>query len=107
MDAQMKNALGEGLVDALGFVGGALAGGLLARWIGFDFLTNTTWDAKAMGGIALVGLGAGLGKAAARRVLRRETPAETAERTERATSATPKLSKKAAKNERRDQNKQR
>jgi hypothetical protein len=104
MDTQMKNALGEGLVDALGFVGGALAGGLLARWIGFDFLTNTTWDAKAMGGIALVGLGAGLGKAAARKLLRRETPAETAERHD---PTAPKLSKKAAKNERRDERKQR
>ena len=101
MDSQMKNALGEGLVDALGFVGGALAGGLLARWIGFDFLTNTTWDAKAMGGIALVGLGAGLGKDAARRLLRRETAEDVAE------AAAPKLSKKAAKNERRDERKQR
>ncbi|MDP4302070.1 hypothetical protein [Leptothrix discophora] len=72
MDPQIKNALGEGLVDALGFVGGALAGGLLARWLGLDFLTNTNWDARAMGGIVLVGLGAGLGKAAARRLLKRE-----------------------------------
>ncbi|MGY0193990.1 hypothetical protein ACWA7J_02830 [Leptothrix sp. BB-4] len=104
MDPQIKNALGEGLVDALGFVGGALAGGLLARWLGLDFLTNTSWDAKAMFGIVLVGLGAGLGKAAARRLLRRETPAEAAERSD---PAAPKLSKKAAKNERRDQRKQR
>lgn len=106
MDAQMKNALGEGLVDALGFVGGALAGGLLARWIGFDFLTNTTWDAKAMGGIALVGLGAGLGKAAARNLLRRETPADAAERADRQDAAA-RPSKKALKNERRDERKQR
>ena len=38
MDIELKNALGEGLVDALGFVAGAMAGGLLARAFGLDFL---------------------------------------------------------------------
>ncbi len=104
MDTKIKNALGEGLVDALGFVGGAMAGGLLARWLGFDFLTNTQWDAKAMGGIVLVGLGAGLGKAAARRLLRRESAVDIAERS---VPEAARLSKKAARNERRDQRKQR
>ncbi|RZS52272.1 hypothetical protein [Sphaerotilus mobilis] len=93
MDTQIKNALGEGLVDALGFVGGALAGGLLARWLGFDFLTNTTWDAKAMGGIALVGLGAGLGKAAARKLLKRETVADAAAPASKASAKSAKAGK--------------
>ncbi len=70
MNQEMKNALGEGLVDALGFVGGALAGGLIARALGFDFLGEQGWSGASIAGILLVGLGAGMGKAAARKLLR-------------------------------------
>ena len=77
MDVEMKNALGEGLVDALGFVAGAMAGGLLARVFGLDFLTDDGWGSASIGGILMVGLGAGLGKTLARKLLRR-TPAEPA-----------------------------
>ncbi len=73
MDPQLKNSLAEGVVDALGFVAGALAGGLLARALGFDFMTENGWGTTSMIGILLVGLGAGLGKTAARRLLRRRS----------------------------------
>ncbi|MEY4750886.1 MAG: hypothetical protein RIQ60_3100 [Pseudomonadota bacterium] len=75
MDAQLKNALAEGVVDALGFLAGGLAGGLLARAAGADFMTEQGWGTASMVGILLVGLGAGLGKTLARRLLRRG-PAE-------------------------------
>lgn len=71
VDAQLKNALAEGVVDALGFVAGAMAGGLLARALGFDFLGEEGWGGSSMAGILLVGLGAGLGRALARKLLRR------------------------------------
>lgn len=74
MDTQLKNALAEGAVDALGFVAGALFGGLAARALGFDFLNDANWGTASIAGILLVGLGAGLGKTAARKLLRR-TPA--------------------------------
>jgi hypothetical protein len=76
MDIETKNALGEGLVDALGFVAGAMAGGLLARAFGLDFLSESGWGGASIGGILLVGLGAGLGKTLARKLLRRE-PVDT------------------------------
>ncbi len=77
MDAQLKNALAEGLVDALGFVAGGLAGGLLARLVGADFMTEQGWGTASMIGILLVGLGAGLGKTLARKLLRRSPPTKT------------------------------
>jgi sugar (pentulose or hexulose) kinase len=81
MNIETKNALGEGLVDALGFVAGAMAGGLIARAFGLDFLTEEGWGTGSIGGILLVGLGAGLGKTMARKLLRREaipTPSSAA-----------------------------
>jgi len=72
MNIETKNALGEGLVDALGFVAGAMAGGLIARSFGLDFLTEQGWGTGSIAGILLVGLGAGMGKTLARKLLRRE-----------------------------------
>jgi hypothetical protein len=69
MDAQLKHALIQGLVDALGFVAGGLAGGLAARALGFDFMSAEGWGGDSMIGILLVGLGAGLGRALARKLL--------------------------------------
>lgn len=63
----------EGLVDALGFVAGGLAGGLAARAFGFDFLSAEGWGGDSIAGILLVGLGAGLGRALARKLLRAGT----------------------------------
>ncbi|BDI04539.1 hypothetical protein [Sphaerotilus microaerophilus] len=74
MDAQIKNALAEGLVDALGFVAGALAGGLIARSLGLDFMSESGWGTASVAGILLVGLGAGVGRGLARKLLRRREP---------------------------------
>lgn len=79
MNIETKNALGEGLVDALGFVAGAMAGGLIARAFGLDFLTEQGWGTGSIGGILLVGLGAGLGKTLARKLLRRDPVAAPAQ----------------------------
>ena len=69
MDPQLRNALAEGLVDALGFVAGALFAGLAARALGLDFMGDSGWGPGAMAGILLVGLGAGLGRGLARKLV--------------------------------------
>lgn len=56
----------EGLSDAIGFVAGALAGYGLARAFGLDLFAEG-YGAASIAGIALVGLGGGLGLHAARR----------------------------------------
>lgn len=64
----MREALVVGVSDAVGFVGGALAGWGLGRLLGFDFLAGGAgWDARAMAGLAFIALGCGAGKWAARR----------------------------------------
>jgi hypothetical protein len=62
----MHPLLVEGLSDAVGFVGGALAGFWLARLLGFD-LFSEGYGAGSLVAIAAVGLGGGLGLKAARR----------------------------------------
>ena len=57
-----RDALAEGLVDAAGFVGGALAGWQLGRWLGFDVLAPGDWTLRTLVGWALLLLGCGLGK---------------------------------------------
>ncbi len=71
MDAPLKRALLEGVVDALGFVAGGLAGGLAARVLGFDFMNAEGWGGDSLIGILLVGLGAGLGRGLARKLAQR------------------------------------
>ncbi len=61
-----NNPLLEGLSDAVGFVGGALAGFWLGQWLGLDAFSQG-YDTASIIGIALVGLGGGLGLQAARR----------------------------------------
>ncbi len=56
----------EGIADAVGFVGGALAAFWLARWAGFDVFSDG-YGAGSLVGIAAVGLGGGLGLQIARR----------------------------------------
>ena len=58
--------LGQGLTDALGFFVGALAGALIARVIGFDFL-EPGYGTKVLIGLAMVGAGGGIGIQIARR----------------------------------------
>ncbi|MFD0669211.1 hypothetical protein ACT80S_15935 [Ramlibacter sp. MAHUQ-53] len=62
----MHPLLVEGLSDAVGFVGGALAGYWVAMLLGVDPLAQG-YDAVSVTGIALVGLGGGIGLHLARR----------------------------------------
>lgn len=63
-----REALVVGLSDAAGFVLGALAGWGVGRLLGLDFLApGAGWDARALGGLALIALGCGAGKWAAAR----------------------------------------
>ena len=59
-------SLTDGIADAVGFVGGALAGFWLGQWLGMDIFAPG-YGTPALVGIALVGLGGGLGLHAARR----------------------------------------
>jgi predicted lipid-binding transport protein (Tim44 family) len=61
-----RRLLLEGLSDAVGFVGGALAGFWMGQWLGFD-LFEPGYGTSGVIGILLVGLGGGLGLQAARR----------------------------------------
>ena len=74
----MHPLLIEGLSDAVGFVGGALAGFWLARLLGFDPFAEG-YDGASVLAIAAVGLGGGMGLGAARR-WRRARQAERKER---------------------------
>lgn len=56
----------EGVSDAVGFVGGALIGFWIGRLFGLDIFRDG-YDAAAIGGILLVGLGGGGGLHMARR----------------------------------------
>ena len=62
MPKNAKDALAEGLVDAVGFVGGALAGWQVGRLFGFDVLAPGPFDSRAMIGWAFLLAGCGLGK---------------------------------------------
>jgi hypothetical protein len=62
----MNKLLLEGLSDAIGFVGGALAGYWIGRLLGWDLFAEGYGNA-AIGAIVLVGLGGGLGLQLARR----------------------------------------
>jgi hypothetical protein len=55
-----------GLSDALGFLGGSLAGYWLGKLLGMDIFAPG-YGGSSIGGILLVGLGGGLGLQAARR----------------------------------------
>lgn len=63
--SQAARLLKEGLSDAVGFVGGALAGFWLARWLGFDLFAEG-YGAGSIGAIVAVGLGGGAGLQLAR-----------------------------------------
>ena len=62
----MHPLLLEGISDAIGFIGGALLGYWLGQVLGVDALTPG-YGPAALAGIALVGLGGGLGLHLARR----------------------------------------
>ena len=62
----MHPLLIEGLSDAVGFIGGALLGYWIGQALGLDLLAPG-YGPSALGGIALVGLGGGIGLHLARR----------------------------------------
>ena len=62
MDARTKQALAEGLVDALGFVSGALAGALLGRSLGFAPANTGNGGLIQVGGAFVAGGHRGDGK---------------------------------------------
>ncbi len=66
MDKSTSTALGSGLADAAGFLLGTSAGALLAKLLGFDFLNQAGYGTNVLIGIAMVGLGGGLGVKLAR-----------------------------------------
>ncbi|MEZ5607409.1 MAG: hypothetical protein R3E52_09810 [Burkholderiaceae bacterium] len=71
----MQRILQTGLIDVLGFVGGALVGYWLARAAGIDALRDLQRNAGVLA-IAAIGLCGGIGLGAARRwrESRRDTP---------------------------------
>ena len=62
MSQTPADALREGLVDALGFLGGALLGWQVGRWLGFDVLAPGDWTARTLLGWLILLAGCGLGK---------------------------------------------
>jgi hypothetical protein len=70
----MNKLLLEGLSDAIGFIGGALAGYWLGRLLGWDLFAEG-YGGASIGAIALVGLGGGLGLQTARRWRSRQSQA--------------------------------
>ena len=79
--SEMHRLLMEGLSDAVGFVGGALAAFWLARALGFDLFAEG-WGGGSLVSIACVGLGGGVGLQLARGWRRRRgaDPTDQAER---------------------------
>ncbi|MEN9888450.1 MAG: hypothetical protein RL559_487 [Pseudomonadota bacterium] len=70
--SEARQLLIEGISDAVGFVGGALAGYWLGQFLGWDIFSEG-YSGASIGAIALVGLGGGLGLQIAR-AWRRATP---------------------------------
>jgi hypothetical protein len=67
----MKHLLAQGIGDAIGFVLGALLGFFVGQLLGCDVF-DEGYSTRSMVGIALVGLGGGMGLQAARRWLHPE-----------------------------------
>lgn len=65
MDKQLNRMLKQGLSDAVGFVGGALAGFWLAQLMGWDVFSDG-YGGSSILGILAIGLGGGGGLHAAR-----------------------------------------
>jgi hypothetical protein len=77
MAPSTRDALLEGVTDALGFVLGALAGWWLGQVFGFDFIGIPGYGARALVGLVFIMLGCGAGRWLSRRVrasMTRRTP---------------------------------
>ena len=75
MGPSVADALSEGLVDAAGFLGGALIGWQVGRWLGFDVLAPGEWTARTLLGLLILLAGCGAGKWASLRWRARRAPA--------------------------------
>ena len=64
--SDFQRLLAEGATDAVGFVGGALVGFGIGYVLGLDVFSQG-YDSKSIFGIALIGLGGGIGLSLARR----------------------------------------
>jgi len=73
----MKHLLAQGLGDAVGFVVGALLGFFAGQLLGCDVF-DAGYSTRSMVGIALVGLGGGMGLQAARHWLHSKATDEDA-----------------------------
>jgi hypothetical protein len=69
MAATPRDALFEGLADALGFVFGALAGWGVGQAFGFDFMRTAGYGLPAMIGLVFIVVGCGAGRWLSRRAL--------------------------------------
>ena len=72
-----RQLLLEGVSDAVGFVGGALAGYWLGQLLGWDIF-NEGYNGASIGAIVLVGLGGGGGLQLARAWRRVQKPKDDA-----------------------------
>jgi hypothetical protein len=60
--AELRRALVLGLVDAGGFLIGAIAGWQVGAWFGLDFLSTTGWGSDAVLALLPLLVGVGLGR---------------------------------------------
>ena len=74
MAQDFDRALREGLADAVGFVGGALAGWWLGRLFGVDFIASDDWNTQQMAALVLIVVGCGVGRWAARKLMLKDRP---------------------------------
>lgn len=74
MAQDFDRAVREGLADAVGFVGGALAGWWLGRLLGVDFINSDEWNVQQMGALVLIVVGCGVGRFVARRLMLKNGP---------------------------------
>ena len=70
MAVTTRDALFEGLADALGFVIGALGGWGLGQAFGFDFMRTAGYGLPAMIGLVFIVVGCGVGRWLSRWLLR-------------------------------------
>lgn len=74
MAQDFDRAMREALADAVGFVGGALAGWGLGRQFGIDFVASPDWNGRQLIGLLLIVAGCGAGRFLARRLMLRGKP---------------------------------